>query len=81
MTITGVCTFTYWPGLTIRCFTWPAKGARITLSCSFLSGERHRRGALGGLRVQGLDVLHGHVVGGPGRVVAGLGLVEGRRGR
>ena len=36
MTMTGVCTFTYWPGLTMRSFTCPSKGARITVSLSFL---------------------------------------------
>ena len=39
ITITGVCTFTYWPGLTMRSFTWPAKGARMTVSRSFLSAS------------------------------------------
>ena len=41
MTITGVCTFTYWPGVTMRSFTWPAKGARITVSPQLLVGQRH----------------------------------------
>ena len=39
MTMTGVCTFTYCPGLTIRSLTWPPKGARITVSRSFLSAR------------------------------------------
>ena len=39
MTMTGVCTFTYWPGLTMRSFTCPAKGARMTVSRSFLSAS------------------------------------------
>ena len=35
----GVCTFTYCPGLTMRSFTCPAKGARITVSPSFFSAS------------------------------------------